>query len=137
MTTRRAVIAAGRQCLGTPFRHQGRQPGRGLDCVGVIAWIARDLGLSDYDVTNYSRLPQGRDIFRHLGKAGLAEIPMRSAQPGDILVMRFESDPQHLALLTDRGILHAYLSQGAVVEHGLDETWRARIVSAFQFPGID
>lgn len=137
MATRADVIAAGRRCLGTPFRHQGRQPGRGLDCVGIIAWIARDLGLSDYDVTNYSRLPEGRGIFRHLEQAGLIEVPVMAARPGDILVMRFETDPQHLALMTDRGILHAYLGQAAVVEHRLDETWRARIVAAFQFPGVD
>ncbi len=30
-----AAIAAARTCLGTPFHHQGRAPGVGLDCIGL------------------------------------------------------------------------------------------------------
>lgn len=137
MDDRRRFIAAARRYLGTPFRHQGRQPGRGLDCVGVIACAARELGFSDYDVTNYSRLPQGRAIERHLLRAGMEPIAPTAAQPGDVVVMRFERDPQHLALMTNRGVLHAYLESGAVVEHRLDAIWRSRIVAAFRFPGIE
>ena len=36
------MIAAARACLGTPFHHQGRMPGVGLDCIGlVIVALAR------------------------------------------------------------------------------------------------
>lgn len=130
------ILAVARQCLGTPFRHQGRQPGKGMDCVGVIAHTAQATGISQYDVTNYSRLPQGQAILEHLLKAGMTQIPPALAQAGDVLVMRFEREPQHLALVTDKGILHAYMQAGKVVEHRLDAVWRSRIVAAFQFPGV-
>jgi cell wall-associated NlpC family hydrolase len=136
MVTQGEIVSTARRCLGTPFRHQGRRPGRGLDCVGVIAWTARELGLSCYDVTNYSRLPQGRALLRHLEEAGMVEVEAAKAGPGDVVAMRFQREVQHLALLTDRGMLHAYYGAGAVVEHRLDATWRGRIVAAFRFPGL-
>ena len=44
-----AVIAAARQCLGTPFRHQGRLLSFGLDCAGVSGWgaLREVLGITD------------------------------------------------------------------------------------------
>jgi cell wall-associated NlpC family hydrolase len=39
------ILAAARQCLGTPFRHQGRLPRFGLDCAGVAIHVARQIGV--------------------------------------------------------------------------------------------
>ncbi len=128
------VVCVARGFLGTPFRHQGRVPGRGLDCAGVIVCAARALGLSGYDVAGYGRLPSGDAMADHLRAAGCRAIEIPS--PGDIYLMRFETNPQHLALVTDIGVLHAYAEIGRVVEHRLDAVWRARIVGAFRLPGI-
>ena len=131
------MVAAARRCLGTPFRHQGRQPGRGLDCVGLIVCAARECGLADYDVTGYARLPQGDSMKEHLLAAGLLPRDMPSARPGDVLLMRFTREAQHLALMTERGVLHSYQQVGRVVEHRLDDAWRGRIVGAYAFPEFD
>lgn len=128
------VVCVARGFLGTPFRHQGRVPGRGLDCAGVIVFAARALGLSGYDVAGYGRLPSGDAMADHLRAAGCRDIEIPS--PGDIYLMRFETNPQHLALVTDIGVLHAYAEIGRVVEHRLDAVWCARIVGAFRLPGI-
>jgi cell wall-associated NlpC family hydrolase len=40
------MVLAARECLGTPFQHQGRVPGVGLDCVGVAIYAAREVGLN-------------------------------------------------------------------------------------------
>ena len=130
------VVRAARGFLGTRFRHQGRLPGRGLDCAGVIVAAARAVGLPDYDVAGYGRLPNGGSLRLHLAAAGCREIGPGEARAGDIYLMRFESDPQHLALVTDIGILHAYADIGRVVEHRLDDAWRERIVAAFHLPGV-
>jgi NlpC/P60 family putative phage cell wall peptidase len=133
MSDRDMLVAIARQWLGTPFRHQGRQPGRGLDCVGLVVCAARRCGLGDYDVTNYPRLPQGDALAEHMCAAGLTEVERPTALPGDVLLMRFTRQAQHVALVTDGGILHAHQQVGRVVEHRLDESWRRRIVAAYRF----
>ena len=130
------LVQAARGFLGTRFRHQGRLPGQGLDCAGVVVCAARAVGVAVHDVVGYGRLPDGDALPRHLATAGCKEIALDDARPGDIYLMRFESDPQHLALVTDIGILHAYADVGRVVEHRLDDVWRARIVAAFRLPGV-
>ena len=135
LVRRADIVRAARGFLGTPFRHQGRVPGRGLDCAGVIVCAARALGLNAYDVTGYGRLPHGGVLSRHLQAAGCTEIPIAEVRPGDLYLMRFDHYPQHLALVTDLGILHAYAEIGRVVEHRLDDVWRARIVAGLRLPG--
>jgi len=36
-----AMIEAARRCIGTPFHHQGRASGIGLDCIGLIVIALR------------------------------------------------------------------------------------------------
>ncbi len=111
-------------------------PGRGLDCVGLALVVARELGLSDYDWTGYSRLPQPRLLFAHAARAGFRRKDMGCVTGGDLLVMRFHEDPAHVAIATERaaGIIHACARRGRVVEHRLDRRWRDRIVGCFLFP---
>lgn len=136
MTSGADIVRTARGFLGTPFRHQGRAPGKGLDCAGVVAATAQALGLSDYDVGGYGRLPRNRDLAEHLEAAGMREIALRQARQGDVYLMAFETAPQHLAIATEIGILHAHRGVGAVIEHRLDETWRRRIRHAYRFPGV-
>lgn len=132
---RAAILAAGRRYLGTPFRHQGRVPGRGLDCIGVVVCIGRELGLFHYDVSGYARQPTSwSSLRRHVDLAGFERV--EAARPGDVYLMAITDRPQHVALATDRGILHAWMQARRVVEHGLDDQWRGRIVATYRFPGI-
>jgi hypothetical protein len=48
--------------------------------------------------------------------------------------MAWGREPQHVALITDHGIIHSYSGVGKVVEHGLDERWQQRISAAYRFP---
>lgn len=112
-------------------------PGRGLDCLGVIACAGKELGLVSHDVPDYPRLPpDGETLQREIARAGFQPVAVAAAQPGDVYLMRVTRHPQHVALKTDRGILHAWMEARAVVEHGLDDMWRARIVAAYRFPGV-
>lgn len=135
---RAAILRQARELVGTPFRHQGRVPGRGLDCLGVIVCVGRALKLFSHDRRDYPRVaPDGETLFREVARAGFTPIDPALAGPGDVYVMAMTRDPQHVALVTDRGILHAWLAARAVVEHGLDEFWASRIVAAFRFPGVN
>lgn len=130
------IIACARKCLGTAFHHQGRAPGVGLDCVGLVLWVGQALGLIDYEITNYPRLPQPERLFAHADAAGLRHIPLERATGGDIACLTFMRDPQHVGLLSEggRGMIHACARVGRVIEHRLDTHWRRRIVACFRYP---
>ena len=136
--TRAQIIAAARELLGTPWAHQGRTPGVGIDCAGVVVHILRLNGI-DYDVAGYAYEPNG-ELTLH-ADACLTRIPREGFQPADVLVFRIKRLPQHVALATDKGILHSF-NRGAgtlsrVVETGLTEQWRAHIVAAYKFPWVE
>lgn len=131
---RQRIVATARSALGTPFKHQGRQPGVGLDCVGLVIWVGNALGLTRLSIANYPRLPKGDRLLCAGEEAGFTAV--EAPLPGDVACFRLERDPQHVAILTDRGAIHACQARGRVVEHRLDAVWRGRIVSVFRYPGV-
>jgi NlpC/P60 family putative phage cell wall peptidase len=135
MTTAAEVVAEALSWRGTPYRHQGRLRGVGVDCLGLIAMVGRALGLTDYDRLDYGRLPNPRRMRAEL-KAHLVEIPLTAAQAGDIVHMAWQVEPMHLGILTPLGIVHAYSLIPAVVEHQIDDAWRARMRFAYRYPGL-
>lgn len=134
MITRQKIIAAARSYRGCRYHHQGRTRA-GIDCAGLLVCVARDVGIAvDGDQSGYSRTPDGASLKQALDSFG---TPVDAFQPGDFLLMRFDAQPQHIAIVTDVGIIHSYLSARRVVEHGLSDDWRARIVQAYAFPGVE
>lgn len=134
--TREEIIAAARACIGTPFHHQGRRPGVGLDCVGLVVAAATACGIQHEDCTDYSRRPDGVTLVREISKS-MKEIDVPAAGLGDVLVfwIRRPDRPQHLGICTDYGMIHTYQEVDAVSEHRLTEAWRKRIHSAWRFRG--
>lgn len=120
-------IAAARSYVGVPFHHQGRTR-HGVDCIGLVVCAARDAGLALVDRTDYPRDPNGLLPVEMARQFAAAE----PAQAGDILLMRFRGEPQHVAILAGTTLIHGYASIGRVVEHGLDAKWRRRIVAAYR-----
>ena len=132
---RSEVVCCARGWLGTPWHHQGRVKGVGVDCVGVVIGVARELGLSDFDATGYGHRPDSRELER-IAREMMREVPVPEARPGDVLLVEVDKQPQHLAFLTDAGMLHAYAPLRRVVEHRISDDWAARIVAAFVMPGV-
>lgn len=136
MIARADIVAAARGWLGTPWHHQGRLKGVGVDCVGVVIGVAGELGISDFDITGYGHRPDSRELERLAGHL-MVEVPVAEAQPGDVLLLDVDKQPQHLAFVTDVGMLHAYAPLRRVVEHRRDAAWDDRIVAVFQLPGVE
>ena len=132
-----AIIDAARDLIGTPFRHQGRIPHLALDCAGLVVAVAQAVGADVRDATGYSRSPSGCLLENALdGQPGLVRVAQLAArQPGDVLLMRFAGDPQHLAIYAGETIIHAYEAVGEVVEHGMTDAWARRIVRVYRFKG--
>lgn len=136
MVTRAEIVAASRRYLGCNYHHQGRIAA-GIDCIGLAIAVCRDLGLGDFDFQNYSREPDGRTLLMEIERHC---TPIGKYQPGDLLVFRLRSLPQHCGIVTDLpdglGLIHAYQTIGKVAEHSLTDWWVERIVGAYRLPGV-
>lgn len=137
------IVAMARETIGTPYSHQGRVNGLALDCAGVPVHVGQRLGMSFEDVTNYGRLPQPIEMKKALDK-NLVKVPKSQMQPGDVVWIRFEKEPQHFGILGNYlygglSLIHAYNGLGVhrVGEHRLDEIWANRIVGAWRFPQVE
>lgn len=141
------ILAHARRELGTPFRHQGRIPGKALDCAGLIVVTAARLDVPYLDYSGYATTPSDGLLEAALAaQPGLEQVA--DMQPGDILLMRFDGDPQHLAFYAGispvygaPGIVHALRqtsrANSKVCEHRLTDEWRARIVRTYRFRGVE
>lgn len=114
-------MEAARALVGTPFRHQGRAPGLGLDCAGVIAAVAIPLGLASptMDRIDYSHLPDPEDLLSCLlqfcADAGFYEDGKPVA--GSVVTLKVAGLAVHCGWSTGTGLVHAYSPSGKVVEH--------------------
>lgn len=137
MSIAEKIVTAARSAIGTPFRHQGRIVGHGLDCAGLAVIAAQAAGIDVQDEQGYPRLPGGARLESAFDRQlGLARIPVTEIMNGDILLMTFEGQPQHVAIVCGENIVHAYERVGRVVEHGLTDFWRKRIIRAYRFAGV-
>ena len=131
------VVAAASECLNTPFLHQGRLAGRGLDCAGVIAHVMTRLGLAYEDMRGYPRTPYERMIEKVMDRQpNMVAVPQSEMTKGDILLMRFTDEPQHLAVHAGENIIHAYEHVGKCCEHRFADVWRARVVRVYRIRGL-
>lgn len=137
------VLREARSWIGTPFKHQARVKGVGVDCVGLAIGVSRALGLvhPGFDVHGYSAIPDGTSFMQSIA-LNMTWIPTDQAQPGDAVVVAFSKDPQHIGILGDyRGgrlsIIHAAGSIGRVVETRLLFSPVMKLVGMYKLPGID
>lgn len=135
MPVRTEIVAEARKFLGTPYHHEGRVLGHGVDCVGLILEVAKAIGIDVPNQTGYSRVPEESRLIGDLDTYAI-RIELSQATIGDIVVIPFIHKMRHLAILTDKGMIHSYEPAGGVVEHAVDERWRKLFRRAYQFPGV-
>ena len=142
MMPRTQIVEAARQWIDTPFHHQARLKGVGVDCVGLVIGVARELALvpQDLDVLGYPRTPDGTSLMATM-RQHMTEIDRAAMQPGDVIVVSFDKDPQHLAILGNYrhgglSIIHAAGNTGRVIETRLMFSNAMNFVAAFALPGI-
>jgi cell wall-associated NlpC family hydrolase len=119
-----ALALAARELVGAPYRHGGRDPASGLDCLGVVAASFAAIGWP-------GRLP-ARSTLRRRDVPDAAQLASRAGlictngavAAGDILLVRCSSIQLHLliAISTDR-FVHAHAGLRRVVLGPGDPTW--------------
>lgn len=133
------LVNQARTYLGVPFRHRGRSR-RAVDCAGLIVCCFKDLGRPVVDLKVYGREPH-RDGLRRVVQSNDLELVSGPWLPGDIALMKFVSEPHHLAIFGDYflgglSLIHSYGEVGRVVEHRLDEVWASRVIEVYRYRKI-
>lgn len=137
------LVSAARSYTGVPFRHRGRRPGA-LDCAGLV-WIAyKDCGLELPDFRLYGPEPHEDGLVTHVTAALGAPVALKPKsfdllRCGDVVLICFEQDPHHLALIADYplggfSLLHADGFTGRVIEQRLSSEQLQKITHVFRRP---
>lgn len=132
------IVECAREMLNTPFLHQGRLPNHGLDCGGLVICSMVAAGYNPKDLANYPEIPDGSFIKLVEEQSDL--VALNEVMAGDIMMFKWLQDPQHIAIVTQTDpihIVHTWNAVGRVVENGLDEYWRKRLVACYRIRGLD
>lgn len=132
-----------RLLIGTRYRHQGRSPKTGLDCVGLGLQYAKLLGLPLHDRKGYGRDPDGnlKQSICHVMGQPISEGTGSglNLEEGDAVMMEWTPGvPRHVGMITEiAGVTHFLHANSSptvmkVVEHRLSEDWRRRIVAVWR-----
>lgn len=133
------LVSAARDLLGTPFHHQGRLPGIGVDCAGVVVCACAACGYAIADRIGYSRIPNSAEFTRAV-REHCDPVPLEALRIGDLMTFAFRENEQHIAIVSEITpvimLIHAWEGVGKVVENSLDSTWRGRLRGCYRLQGI-
>lgn len=127
------IIEEARTWLGTPWQTNQALKGRdgGVDCIRLFVEIAKACQINVPTVPRqYYRSVRDNTIVDRL-RESFPEIPKEEAREEDLLVLRCYGVPHHLAIRTDKGIIHASVKHG-VVEVGFDRAFQDVWITTFR-----
>ncbi|WP_257556401.1 NlpC/P60 family protein [Sphingobium sp. CFD-2] len=134
-----AIVAEARQWIGTPFRWQQSAKGRGCDCKGLVAGVARACGRPEGNsIYALMSAEYRRGVDSHLLLRGLSDLFDRvdAMGPGDVLLMRVGDKAQHLGIYAGGSrMIHTYAKgPRRVIEVPLNPDWP--VVGIFRWRDI-
>jgi cell wall-associated NlpC family hydrolase len=137
------IAAAAAGLVGTRWRHQGRLPGIGLDCGGVVVAAGRLAGLEcpeehpDYDgIPSEDRIRASLERFADRVGDALAD-----ARPGDVLQLAEGGIACHLAVLVRSSppeMVHCVaIAPRGVVRVPVDDEQARKIRAVWRYRGTE
>lgn len=133
------IVITARTWVGTPYHHQARVKGVGVDCAGVVIGVARELCMVplDFDITGYPRQPDGTSFLAWCN-AHMTPVTQSDMAPGHAVVVHFGNHPQHIGIVGNYlhgglSIIHALAGRG-VVETRLLLSSNMQFVAAYALP---
>lgn len=145
---RRRVVAEARSWVGTPFHHQGRVKGVGVDCLMHIRevgeqgkFMPRIKPRDDRQYWNFYGRRPNPPVMRECLARFLVPIAASDAKHGDIAWMDWRElgMPIHMAVRSELRrvphIIHAIWDH-QVVEHTFDDWHRAKVVEYWRYPAV-
>lgn len=145
------VVIAARGWVGTPYLHQHRLKGVGVDCGNLVIAAGLEAGVIPWTeeawapFVGYGRTPNPAHMTKametFLEPLMIRPMPAELPPDGSVAWMGWRSNlPMHLAILATHGgrrtIIHAYDRARKCAEHGFDQEWPARVISWWRYPGV-
>lgn len=134
--SRERVIAEAHRWLNTPYHHQGRILGEGVDCATLLCEVYEAAGVIPHvDPTPYpgdwhQHVKDGSE--RYLGWLSKYGREVDEPRPGDVIVWKFGRCFSHAAILCDNDqIIHSYIGQGCRLERRDASVFTGRAVKYF------
>lgn len=126
------IAAAAEAMVGIPFRHQGRNPKLGVDCVGVVLCSVWAAGCEVPDCLGYGPIPNASMLMRELeGRAD--RVHMDDAMPGDVMLFQRHGSPTHFGIMVaGNHFVHAHQKTGSVRKDELSRLWRSLLHSIWR-----
>jgi len=132
--TRDDVIDEAMTWLKTPFHHQGRVKGAGVDCAMLLVDVYYQCGLIPYiDPRPY---PQDwhfhRSEEKYLGWVQQYAHEVNAPAKGDIALFKFGRCISHGAIVIEwPTVIHAYVKVGCIIEDASKGQLEERIISFY------
>jgi NlpC/P60 family putative phage cell wall peptidase len=115
---RQRIIDEAMTWLGTPYHHQARVKGCGVDCAQLLIQVFHNVGL--VPIINPGNYPQ--DWHMHRSEEQFLNWVKKYARqvsnplPGDVALFRFGRCVSHGAIMLDKeSLIHAYFNQGCII----------------------
>lgn len=122
-----AALRAAKAYLGTPYAAFGRVAA-GLDCVGLVVLVARDVGVEVPDLRHYHSVASN-GLLERLARETLP--PTDKNEPGAILIFNLRG-LEHCGIRSAPGkMIHAWRRVGRVVDSPMAESWERSLRAAF------
>jgi cell wall-associated NlpC family hydrolase len=136
--TREQIVTAARSYVGVRFAKSGRDRNRGVDCVGLLTLVGRDLGLDIQDMVDYNFEPKP-DTFLNMIRSQTDSVPTNGLKAGNIVLLRQSIYPMHCGIIgrtsTGMTVINANLHARSVVEQPIAD-WRDEIIELRDYRGI-
>lgn len=121
--------------LGTPYHHQGRIKGVGVDCGTLICEVYEKVGLMNH----LDPRPYPQDWHLHqMGERYLEHVKsvcfeVEDPQPGDIVLYKVGLCASHAGIVIEWPmIIHSFLKSGVILQDGTKGSMARRIVGFYR-----
>lgn len=138
---RMAVVAQAKTWVGTPYHHEARVKGAGVDCAMLLAEVYEAAGLIPHTVPPH----YPPDWHLHRSEERYLNFITKYAQPlaedaprlpGDVVTYKFGRCISHAAIVIDWPlVIHAVKPLGVIVDHGDSKFWATRFAGAWTLWG--
>jgi len=131
------LLDEARACIGTPWHHQGRVKGVGMDCIGLFVHCAKVAGCDFVDQITYKKLADEQRLLDALNSNGAIRIEVADIQPADLVFFRLFGRMQHAGIISDihpKRFIHIYnVGPALCAEADLESDWESRIHSFWRY----